>query len=106
MKWIQTLGAELWASECAEPQGTVWLCAFSVSYSTNKCKSSLFLQPLFAYKRTTFLALLLFKATKGISEKNPDLNRCCRICKCHYEIDSKRGILYTKCMLGEANVCL
>lgn len=75
---------------CRAIGNSVALC-LSVSYSTNKCKSSLFLQPLFAYKRTTFLSIFLCKASKGISEKKTtemDV-ACCRICKCHDKIDSK-----------------
>lgn len=41
----------------------------SVNYSANKCKSSLFLQALFAHERTTFLTIFLCKASKGVSEK-------------------------------------
>lgn len=83
MKWIQTPAAELWASECAEQQVTVWLCAFqSVVALTNA--GAQFLHPLLADKRTTFLTIFLFKASKGISEKN-NLHGCYRICKCHSE---------------------
>lgn len=64
----------------------------SVSYSTNKCKSLLLLHSLFANNRTTFLTIFLFKASKGISEKN-NLNGCCRICKCHNETLRKAGCI-------------
>lgn len=67
MEWTQTPSAELWASECAEPQGTVWLCAFQpVTALTN---AQVHYSTSFAYIRTTFLTIFLFNASKGISEK-------------------------------------
>ena len=60
---------QLLRSELVNVQSAIGKRVALCDYRANRCKSSLFLQPLFAHKRTIFLTIFLCKASKDISEK-------------------------------------